>query len=416
MGASLLKQINQAQADKNLASTRHLELLAHNDNVAASVLSATSSLIEYLEGRTSKTELVNQLESISTPDVKYVVEALQVLDQTIKERPLTDLSGVTELMSQLVEEAKLIPKTLPEPQEIPKPVDNTEQLKALHDTMQAIEKVVREQELVAEAPVVNVPETNVHVDAPDLKPLQGSLKDVQKAVEAIVIPEYKTDNKAVEKLIKDSNKLLQKIIDKPVGHGGGGGGWPAVGTNGTPVPLNLDGSGNLNVNIASGGATGGLTDAELRATPVPVDIGSANVTLNASDIEIGAVELKDGATDNRASIINTAPTTEYGIVTRNIPSGTQNVITTSSTSNVTSVAAATTDTTLLASNANRRGAMFFNDSTANLYIKFGTSASTTSFTVKVGAAGYYEMPTNYTGAVNGIWDAVNGSVRLTELS
>ena len=44
-----------------------------------------------------------------------------------------------------------------------------------------------------------------------------------KAVESIVIPEYKTDNKAVEKLIKDSNKLLQELLDKPVSRGGGGG-------------------------------------------------------------------------------------------------------------------------------------------------------------------------------------------------
>lgn len=33
-----------------------------------------------------------------------------------------------------------------------------------------------------------------------------------------------------------------------------------------------------------------------------VDIGSANVSLNASDISIGAVELKDSTTENRLAI------------------------------------------------------------------------------------------------------------------
>lgn len=44
----------------------------------------------------------------------------------------------------------------------------------------------------------------------------------------------------------------------------------------------------------SAGGGSGLTNAQLRATPVPVSM--------SSDIEIGAVELKDGSSDNRASI------------------------------------------------------------------------------------------------------------------
>lgn len=69
----------------------------------------------------------------------------------------------------------------------------------------------------------------------------------------------------------------------------------------------------------------GLTDSQLRASPVPVDIGATSVTINASDIEIGAVEIKNSTTDDRVSVINSSPTTEYGLVVRNIPSGTQDV-------------------------------------------------------------------------------------------
>ena len=62
----------------------------------------------------------------------------------------------------------------------------------------------------------------------------------------------------------------------------------------------------------------------------------------------------------------------------------------------------------------------FNDSTANLFLKLGATASTTVFTVKIAAGGYWEMPVTpsgqcYGGTVDGIWDAANGSARLTEL-
>lgn len=67
----------------------------------------------------------------------------------------------------------------------------------------------------------------------------------------------------------------------------------------------LDGSGN---SITS---TGGKLDV--------------NATLTNGDIQIGAVELKNATTDDRVAVINTAPTTEFGVVTRNIPSGTQTI-------------------------------------------------------------------------------------------
>lgn len=87
-----------------------------------------------------------------------------------------------------------------------------------------------------------------------------------------------------------------------------------------------------------------------------------------------------------------------------------------STSAVTSVSASVTTGTLLALNANRRQAMIYNDSTANLYLKFGATASTTSFTIKIAGGGYYELPQPiYTGVLDGIWDSATGAARITEL-
>lgn len=89
-----------------------------------------------------------------------------------------------------------------------------------------------------------------------------------------------------------------------------------------------------------------------------------------------------------------------------------------STSTVSSVSAATTAQTLLAANAGRYGACIWNDSNASLYVKFGTGASTTSYTLIVGAGGYWESPPwRYTGAITGIWaTSATGSARMTEVT
>lgn len=84
---------------------------------------------------------------------------------------------------------------------------------------------------------------------------------------------------------------------------------------------------------------------------------------------------------------------------------------------LTNVASSATNVTLKAANASRRGLTIFNDSEAVLYVKFGATASASSFTVKIAAGGYYEMPLPiYVGIVDGIWASANGNARVTELT
>lgn len=85
------------------------------------------------------------------------------------------------------------------------------------------------------------------------------------------------------------------------------------------------------------------------------------------------------------------------------------------TSNITSVTSSASNVTLLASNPNRKGASIFNDSSQVLYVKFGTTASSTSFTVRLTNNDYYEIPFGYVGQVDGIWASANGAARVTEL-
>lgn len=86
------------------------------------------------------------------------------------------------------------------------------------------------------------------------------------------------------------------------------------------------------------------------------------------------------------------------------------------TAAVTNVASSASSVTLFAANANARGRTIFNDSTAILYVKFGTTASVTSYTVQMATNTYFTFPDNalYGGRVDGIWAAANGNARLTE--
>jgi ornithine carbamoyltransferase len=73
-------------------------------------------------------------------------------------------------------------------------------------------------------------------------------------------------------------------------------------------------------------------------------------------------------------------------------------------------------TTLLASNAARLAAIIYNDSTVGLYVKYGATASATSFTYFLDAGESYREE-RYTGVIDGIWESdASGTARVTELT
>jgi hypothetical protein len=114
--------------------------------------------------------------------------------------------------------------------------------------------------------------------------------------------------------------------------------------------------------------TGPLTDAQLRASAVPV---SGTITSNPARASTGT-----------ASTI--ASTT-------------------------------TTNTTLLAANANRFGVTIYNESTAALFVLLGAGTeSATVYTLQMGPGGYFETPFGFTGVIKGHWASANGSARIVE--
>lgn len=87
------------------------------------------------------------------------------------------------------------------------------------------------------------------------------------------------------------------------------------------------------------------------------------------------------------------------------------------TSAVTSVAGATANTNILASNANRILATIYNGASKNMYIKLGTTASTSSYTVILLPSSYWEIPQDYTGNIDAVWaSGVSGNALVTELT
>lgn len=72
--------------------------------------------------------------------------------------------------------------------------------------------------------------------------------------------------------------------------------------------------------------------------------------------------------------------------------------------------------TIATSSTGRLGCQVFNEGAGNLFITLGTATtSTSSYTVRLASGDYYEVPSNYTGLIGGIF-ATAGTARVTEVS
>lgn len=141
---------------------------------------------------------------------------------------------------------------------------------------------------------------------------------------------------------------------------------------------------------------------------VTVNIGTSGSL--ALDTSVAAISAKLGSLGQKTSA-NSAP-----IVIASDQSTLTTKINTSATATSSNVSASASVVTLLSSNTNRLGATFQNDSTDILLLKLGSTASSTSYTVRMISNSYYEVPFSYTGIITGIWLGTNGAVRTMELT
>jgi hypothetical protein len=69
--------------------------------------------------------------------------------------------------------------------------------------------------------------------------------------------------------------------------------------------------------------------------------------------------------------------------------------------------------TIATSSTGRLGCQVFNEGVGNLHITLGTSTTSTSlYTVRLASGDYFEVPSNYTGLIGGIF-ATAGTARVT---
>jgi len=91
------------------------------------------------------------------------------------------------------------------------------------------------------------------------------------------------------------------------------------------------------------------------------------------------------------------------------------------TGTVTSLSQSTSSAQALASSSSRKGACFFNNSNARIYLKFGTTASNSSYTVDLLGGARYYLPICqggvYTGRIDAIWQSAgSGTLQITSLA
>lgn len=139
-------------------------------------------------------------------------------------------------------------------------------------------------------------------------------------------------------------------------------------------------------------------------TPIQTDV---NGNLSVNPAAAASMAINDNVTKTR-----------HWTIAANGSGLVQPLSITASTATLTSVNGTVSSTTLLAANANRLGAIIYNDSTAILYVAYAGTASTTAYTVQVPSQALFELPTqpDYTGIITGVWAAANGAARVTELT
>jgi len=262
-----LRQHYQTEASNKLQEERHKQSVAQISALEKTLVTVFKSLIQYLDGHTSKTEVVNQLKSIETPDINKVVNKLSQLQNTVLGSKL-DLTPLLEAINGVKAQVSSI--SIPEinipEQKDTVTVTNLDEVK--FDTS-AIEKAIKGLKL---NPTIETKAPIVNVDAPDLSSLKTGLLDIVNAVKsqsfevpATDLSTLEKESKAHTKQLEEANKHLKKIVEKPVGGGGGGGGHgtPYVDADGKATYVTLqDGALPIYGEVTTTPAEGGATELE----------------------------------------------------------------------------------------------------------------------------------------------------------
>jgi hypothetical protein len=249
--------------------------------------------------------------------------------------------------------------------------------------------------------------------APTMASLDGALV-------SLLAPDYSANNGDLEPLSMDTSGNLR--VTMLGSNFTGTNGMPApssssstggvisltppdyTGNNGDLEPISLDGYGNLRVSI-SGGAVGTTGTA----APTLATLDGALVSLTAPDYTADDGDLEALSMDGYGNLR----------VTVNNPSGSPLFVTTNKATNstVTSVAiTANSNNVLLAANSSRIAATIYNATNKIAYIKYGSTASATNYTLQLMPNAYFEVQNDWTGEIDSFAsNGTNGNILVTEM-
>ncbi len=145
-----------------------------------------------------------------------------------------------------------------------------------------------------------------------------------------------------------------------------------------------------------------LNDLEISAENIDIDLDDVEVLIAASNTKLDTVNTNLGTVQTSIASTNTKLDTLIADLTG------------SSSATLANVDVLTSSTTLLAANASRKMATFYNDSNGDVFLKFGNAASSTSFTVLLTSRSFFELPNPvYKGIITAIASTTR-TVRVTE--
>ena len=187
-----LREQRLKRADQDVTAQQSQQIVQGLAKLDQTTVQAVSALIEYLQGSVTRTEVVNQLDSVRTPDSMKVMSAVNDMHATLKKLkiPQTEknkevaISNLSTLENKLdgLETAinKLNNKKIPAPQV---KVD------------------------AAKPPEVTVQPTDVQVDI-DIKPIQKELQKLRESVEKTPVEE----NSLISEKF-DEWKVIEDLFD-----------------------------------------------------------------------------------------------------------------------------------------------------------------------------------------------------------
>lgn len=179
------------------------------------------------------------------------------------------------------------------------------------------------------------------------------------------------------------------------------------------ISLRLPGSGG---SVAGGTSTNPIRTDPTGTTTQPISAATLPLPTGAATETTLAARLADTTFTTR---INTQGQKTMAASTPVVLASDQPglPLPTASTPTLSNVASSATSVTVVAANASRKGLLIYNDSTKRVYLKFGATASSTSFSVPLEPGSLYTMdPPIYPGIIDGIWTAANGFARVTEMT